>query len=65
MQPSNLPRFIAVKPEYIPQQPAMLPRAKRKIVDDDMADNKIKSVEYMGTWIHTRSIWPNPERHQG
>jgi hypothetical protein len=40
-QPSTLQLpFIAVKPEYIPQQPAMLPSAKRKISDNDMADIK-------------------------
>jgi len=50
---------------YVPQQPAMLPRAKRKILDDNMGDNKIKSVKCTGAWIHTRSICPNPERHQG
>ena len=62
---SSVSLFIAVKPEYILQQPAMLPRAKRKILDDNMADNKIKSVECTGAWIRTRSICPNPERHQG
>eukprot|EP00978_Attheya_sp_CCMP212_P018964 scaffold52547_cov57-Attheya_sp.AAC.2 len=43
IQPSSLPPFIAVKPEYILQQPEMLPWAKRKILDDNIADNKIKS----------------------
>eukprot|EP00978_Attheya_sp_CCMP212_P000604 scaffold1173_cov37-Attheya_sp.AAC.3 len=47
-QPSSMPHcFIAVKPEYIPEQPAMLPRAKRKMSDCDMADIKKKTISGM------------------
>ena len=46
-QPSSLVQlpFIAVKTEYTPQQPAMLPSAKRKISDNDMAD-----IEKINQW---------------